>query len=621
MRARAGLALLLAGLCACAEDEAPSARLDGPMDLALLEPGPFYEVPVALVTNFRSGRVSKLDVKRTNLLVEAGPAPWMPGPDLAFGAGRALSEIAIVERGSGVDVWVADDASDSLLRRTWIAGIGEDGAPLWPEPALGETRLLSPDGVPLQGEVTPRLLGLRLGHGRATTETWTLRWEGRAFAVEGSASGIQDRKAVPGTPYESDRGEIRFTLALDGVILETGSRIEVDVDGGVEEADAGGLVMDLWREPGGAWVLAAVLPDEGPGWVAAWDAESMSELARVTLPQGAQPERIEADVADGSAWVADSWEGPEGAGRVFRLDWIPGDAQSLAATVVPVPEPAIDVAPGHDPAAPRLFVAAAYTDAVWMLDRASGAVLDANVASPEADPTRVRALVTGLAPLRRPVETMQLDEDGTRVPAYGVLAATFAGEMYWIDGRTGCQVFGTPAGASLQLATADPAAAAFSDVGFASNPVLVQDPASERVVSTSTCGGVARTETWNVTFDAGLQSYEVEGSRSGVQAGRAYEGERYVSDEGAISFLILPGTAATSHGDRWQFPIDDGVTPMPLHELPADPLVFTELYDDRSGIWFAVREREVALVPNAGNDVVLWIDVQGQGQQGVRAWN
>ena len=76
-------------LAACGDSTRTYNRLDGPTDVALLEPGLFFEVPVAFVSNFRSGRVSKLDLKRSNLLVEDSPAPWMQSPDVALGADRA----------------------------------------------------------------------------------------------------------------------------------------------------------------------------------------------------------------------------------------------------------------------------------------------------------------------------------------------------------------------------------------------------------------------------------------------------------------------------------------------------------------------------------------------------
>ena len=116
------------------------------------------------------------------------------------------------------------------------------------------------------------------------------------------------------------------------------------------------------------------------------------------------------------------------------------------------------------------------------------------------------------------------------------------------------------------------------------------------------------------------QSYEVEGTLSGVQDKRLYEGARYVSDTGAFSMLILPGNQPTTDGDTWSFGIDDAVTPIAMQMLPSDPLVYTELYDDRSGPWWKVRQREIAVVAHAGDDVVLWMNLAGQGAGGVRVY-
>ncbi|MEE2829211.1 MAG: hypothetical protein VX498_08485, partial [Myxococcota bacterium] len=164
------------------------------------------------------------------------------------------------------------------------------------------------------------------------------------------------------------------------------------------------------------------------------------------------------------------------------------------------------------------------------------------------------------------------------------------------------------------------ASSLFRDVGFQSTPQLYFDEGSQSALSTHPCGGVSRTETWTLTYSEALQSYEVEGTHSGVQQARLFEGERYVSDRGEISLLILPGIQPTTDGDHWLFAVNDGVTPIRLQELPGDPLIYTELYDDRTGAWFEVKEREIAVIPHAANDVVLWIDLQGQGIGGIRAY-
>jgi len=617
--------LVLLALCiplllsACGGDSTRTFnRLDGPTDIALLEPGIFFEVPVVFASNFRSGRVSKLDLKRTNLLVEDSPAPWMLSPDLALGGDRALGEIALSVREDRVDVWVADDSRDQLLRAPYIDGLDEAGKPIWARPSLdGELQWTDAAGISLDAAAMPQFQGLRIRAGRATTETWTATWNGTSFELRGSVSGLQSYRAVPGTPYESDFGELAFTAALAGVLPEVGTSVSFAVDSGVEFRDAAGLVTDLLAPtPDSSWLFAAVIPDLGPGFISVWDAASFEELDRLELPEGGSPESLAVGHTEGVLWLADSAE-VDGRGRIFRLDYVPGDIETLALTEVAVPEPAIDVAVGRDPSAPTLSVAAAFSDAVWLLDANNLEPIDINPVTVEVDATHVGSLVAGLAESQRSIESAILDEDGTRLRRYGIIVTTFAGRLYWIDAATGCQVFRNPAGAYLNV-TPELIDSTFGDVGYSSNPKLVFDEVSERALTTHACGGVSRSETWLVIFDEGQQSYEVEGTVSGIQQNRAYEGERYLSDNGSISFLILPGTLPTTDGDRWTFPVDDGVTPIAIQELPGDPLVFTELFDDRDGDWWKVREREIAIIPHEGNDTVLWVDIQGQGDGGVR---
>ena len=607
-------------LGACEDATRTLNRLDGPVDIALLEPGTFFEVPVAFASNFRSGRVSKLDLKRSNLVVEDSPAPWMASPDLALGADRALSEIALSVGDDRVDVWVADDSHDELLRANYIVGLDAAGKPIWQRPGLvGELEWSNADGTVADEPLQARLDGLRLRPGRATSETWKATWTGNSMELRGSASGLQSERAVPGTPYETDLGEVAFTLALAGVELPVGSSISFTVDSGVVSADAGGLVTALLAPtPDSPWIFATVLPDEGAPFISVWDALTFTELDRLELPAGASPESLASGHSEGVLWVADSAE-VDGAGRIFRVDYIPGDVNTLAVTAVPAPEPAIDVAAGLDPGALGLFVASAFSDAVWLLDAFSYEPIDINPVTPEVDASHLGSLIAGLDASKRDIETAILDEDGTRLRSFAVVATTFAGSLYWLDAATGCQVFSTPAGAYLEV-TPELVNTTFSDLGYTSNPQLVFDEVSERAITTHACGGQSRTETWLVRYQEELLSYEVEGSLSGVQELRAYEGERYISDDGAISFLILPGTRPTTDGDRWSFPINDGVSPVALQELPGDPLIFTELFDDRDGDWWKVREREIAVIPHVGNDVVLWIDIQGQGIGGGRIY-
>ncbi len=621
-----GFGLLAAALLlgvGCDDTERAFAGFDGPGDVAILEPGEFFEVPVAFVASLRNGRVSKLDLKRTMLLVEDGPAPWLQAPDLAFGADRALSEIALAERPGAVDVWVADDLRDQVLMAPYLRIDADEH--VWNRPAItGGPRFIDASGVEESGGILPTLTSLRVRPGRGTSETWTFTWTGRYYEARGTASGLQRNRAVPGARFESDRNELAFVLALNGAQPDVGDVIEIDVDDGVRAIDAGGLVMDLRTSLDGAWVFAVVLPEGADGFLAVYDAEQVVEIDRVALPTGAIPERLARGATDGVLWIADSADTGIG-GRVHRVDFVPGDLNSIAITSIAVPGPAIDVAEGRDPDVARVFVAAAYTDAVWMLDGTTYEVLDINPWTAEIDPMQLRggALATGspisgLAATPGPARTWEMDERGVRNTAYGVVATTFAGEMYWLDAATGCIVNDLPANAFLDVPSGSEDST-FRDVGQASNPKLTYDSVSGSVITTNACGGISLNEIWTFRFSEQLQAYEVEGTRSGEQAGLCYEGTRYTTDGGELSVRIMPGTVATTEGDAWAFPINDGITPIPVQQLPGDPAVFTERYDDRSGEFWKLRERQVVIVPHQANDIVLWIDLAGHGN-GLRVY-
>lgn len=609
------LLLSLALLVACDDADRNFAGFDGPTDVALLEPGTFFEVPVAFVTNFRSGRVGKLDLKRTNLVVEDSPAPWMPSADISFGADRALSNLALAVTGDSIEVWVSDDSRDEILRAPYIVGLDEAGNPIWNRPSLTEVAAFDPSGAERTVNA-PELRDLRLRPGRATTETWTLTWRGAAFDVRGTASGPQSARAVPGSPYTSDRGELAFTPALHGVAPPDGTWLEFDVVSGVESATSGGLVTDLMVSPDGGWVFATVIPEDGPAWLSVWDALGFRELDRLELPAGAAPEALSPGRDEGVLWMADSAEVGDG-GRFWRVDYVPGDVDTLAVTAAPAPEPTIDVVEGRGDA-PHLMAAGAFSENVWTLDSATYAPVDTNPVTAEVEPTRLNSLIVGLAATGRPVDTARLDVDGDAEQTHMVVAATFSGQLYLLDAESGCQIFGLPGGGFVE--SPNSVVEAFLDTGAVSDPQVVVDLATFEPITTHPCGGVTRSEDWTFRFDGASQSYEVEGSSSGVQAGRLVEGERYVSDDGAISMLILPGVNPTTDGDTFAFSLNDGVTPIAMQMLPTDPVVFTELFDDRSGPYWKVRERAVGVVAHTGDDTVLWMDLGGQGAGGVRIY-
>ncbi len=393
-----------------------------------------------------------------------------------------------------------------------------------------------------------------------------------------------------------------------------GTTLTIETGFGLQVMDAGGFVADLFAIPGTRQVIASVLPEGAAAFLSVWDADLWEEIGRVDLPSGAVPERISAGRDEGVLWIADSSSVGD-TGRILRLDFVPGDIDTFAVAEVELPEPTIDVAEGLAPDTHRVFAAAAFSDAVWMLDPGTGLLVDVNPFTEAVDPAHVGTLISGLAASPGPIETAILDEDGSRFARHGVLAATFAGEGHILDAEHGCTFLASPAGPYLDASISS----VFTDVGWPSTPSLAVDSDTSRVLWTNPCGGVTQTEVWRVRFSEDTQDWEVEGSRSGIQVQRGHTGVRYTSDEAAIGFLILPGDAPETDGDLFNFPVASGVSPLPLQELPGDPVMYTELFDDRDGLWWKVRRREIALVPHVGNDLVLWVDVQGQGQGGVRA--
>ena len=157
---------------------------------------------------------------------------------------------------------------------------------------------------------------------------------------------------------------------------------------------------------------------------------------------------------------------------------------------------------------------------------------------------------------------------------------TFDGAVRLLEGATGCQAITTDG----PKAPATGVAGRIDDNGPSSNPVMLTDEATGRQIVADPCGGVIRTETWTVTFDGVAGNWEVEGSASGIQEARAWQDERYVTDQGELSFLILASTAPATDGDSFSFTMEEGTlrldevldrggTTSPL-ELTAAPLAF-----------------------------------------------
>ncbi len=587
-------------------------RLHGPVDVAYLPPGPFFEQPVGYVTNWRSGTISKLDLRRYDMLVEDGPAAWVVAPPLATGRTRVLDQIAVSTDGDTfVDLLVTDAFRDELLRVPHVR-MGEDGVPSFATPQLSQEPVVS--GA---GNAQPRLLDLTLLTGAATTETWTLTFDGWSWKVEGSASGRQVGEVLPGVPYSSDADELRFTMDHGGQTPDLGATLVFAVDTGIEAVALEGYASDLLVTPDLSFVLVSEEGrDEGQGpsgKVAIYDPIRLERLFSIELPPGAKPAGMALRGTGTEVFIADLSD----LNLVHRLDISSGDPASFVLTSLPVPAPTVDVACGHDPQSEILFAAEAFGTAIHAIDLATLSAVDINPWTPDVEPVEVGAPIAGITASDGTVELNTLTSWGANEHAYALLVTTFTGFLYVYDAATGCAAYESPQGAYLETGS-DGTVSAFTDLTPPSNPVVEADAETGLYATTNDCGGVTRDQGWTFTYDEALLSYTVEGAASGVQVGRAYEGVRYTTDSGELSLLIRGGTLATTDGDRFSFSVNDGVSPIPTQELPGDPLVYTDEYGDKDDPWVKVRTRQAAVVPCTGNDAVMWVDVQGYGDGGIQ---
>ena len=136
----------------------------------------------------------------------------------------------------------------------------------------------------------------------------------------------------------------------------------------------------------------------------------------------------------------------------------------------------------------------------------------------------------------------------------------------------------------------------------------------------SACGGVVYDEDWTLTFVEAQGAWQVEGSLSGVQQSLAVEDERYVSDNGAVSFMIVSGSAFSTQGDQLVFSTRaglavangdtdaDGAIEVPL-ENPGRPVAYEwreELAEGES--WYSGVPNQGFLWPIGNSDVALLVD-------------
>lgn len=608
---RPALALLV--LAGCAEEtEVIPLHFAGPVAAAVLpKDASVWENPAGFVANSRDGSITPVDLKLGRLLNDDATGTFLRASNLTTGHERLLADVAVVASADGttVTLWAVDHAFQQLLQVPYVTGVDADGWPVEVEPTATDPVFVDADG---SGDEAS-LADLTVRAGFTTTEDWSIEYDGARWWAKGSRSGTQNTAPVPGLPWTSDDGELAFTL--EGAAT-TGDRIELRTDTGVREFPLGAHATALLAMDGRVYVSLA----GQPGQIVVFDGVTGDYVGSTALPEGAQPGRLTADPY-GRLYVAD---GALPTVWLLRFDQ-ELDPAAVSVESIAVAAPAVDVAwqGGFDrygQAFDRLLVAPAGLLRVDVYDTAAAAWVDPNPATAEVEGVFLGAPVVGLAAsagdTELPFETGW--GGNARVPT--VAASTADGFVYLLEASNGCGVFDTT-GPYAQPTDESDAYVYLDDQGGTSDASLEIDPDSGWQVVGSSCGGVTRTETWTVTYDSASLSWEVDGTLSGVQANRAYEGERYISDTGAISFLIRSGTFPATDGDRFAFVTDDGLLVFrgsdededgqvsPAWESPGRPVGFEVQGGPSGGGWDPSGLTQYALLPVTNTDIAARLDL------------
>ena len=614
------LPLMAGALVGCKTTEPGPWIFDSPVsaDVLTLEDGGPFEEPVGFVSNLRSGRITPIDLKHATLLSDQPTAPWLDSRGVALGDERQLGDVIVwAPAEDQVRVMAVDLAHRVLAESPYV--IGTDPVLTLQEPTATEPVFVDADG---SGDAVT-VSGLTLATGWTTTEDWLLETDGQVWWVTGSRSGRQGETATLGLPYRTEQHELAFTL--DGS-ASSGDSITLSTETGVVEHDLGATPLALARLPGQPLALVGTWDDVAQtGALVLWDLAAQAAVGQVDLGEGAQPWEIEVATADSGrarVFVADS--------RIAQVHEIDLDLSTPAAstrTTIPTAGPVQDLAwlAGLDHQGQpfeRLYVAPAGLNRVDLYDLAAGAWLDVNpMDGVEAAGMDLFAPVVGLDGVPDPLDVQTITPWGTYDSAWALALTLFDGSLVMMDAATGCLVTDIE-GARLTLDNGEEDVD-FTDRGEVSSPALQIDDATGRKVVTSTCGGLVRTETWTLIYDGARGDWRGDGSVSGEQVNRLVEDQRYVSDNGGFSMLLLSGPLPSTDGDQFTFYSEEGILRLDTiadaelgdtpFDAPAAPVVFQLDVGPTGGGWDQLDRRSYALLPLTGNDLVMRVRL--------RTWN
>jgi len=549
--------LLLVALVGCTRSSDYAGAFDLPSAAAVLPVAAgALSAPVGYVADRNGGRVTPLDLRQGLFLPDATASSFGAASPLALGRARVITAVAPWTDGERVDLFAADQAFSQLVRVPHITGRDANNLPT--RPSVSWEVVQAPAGVTLDA--------VTVTAGATSSETFTLQREADAWSITGTRSGRLETLATSGVAYTSADVGLGFTITGDA---EPGAKLSLATDAGLTEYDLGGAPEALLASPD-ASRLAVVWHDDALsasllGW---WDP-SAEVMSASLLPDGAHPGRMA--FAGDTLYVAD---------RELAVVWSVDVADAVTAHAVP--GPTSDVAPLTDG---LVYALAADERTVYAFDPLNDALVDVNPAVSGTQSLRFDAPVAGLAAIDAVHAWPEINSAGAALQGRSVAVSLSTGGLQFIEADTSC----------LMQSSAGPYTKATSGTSdYSTNiasyraadgyPYFVTSPDTGVHIELSRCGGLVRSETWTVTYRQNLAAWEVSGTLSGPQTGLAYNNQRYLSDDGAISFTMRSGALALHEGWAFSFVTVPGVmtadgtnansSGRTSLTLPGDPLFF-----------------------------------------------
>ncbi len=604
--------VLLAGLgSGCTTNTGILLHFDGPIAAAIIPGGAsIFDEPVGLVANQHSGEIVPLDLEEGRLLTLSKTASFLHTPMLPTGQNRLLGDVEVYVAADGATtVWATDTSGPSVLHLPWYA-VDADGLPVLTTPTTSGRGFVDADG---SGD-TASLSNVEARDGFATTEDWTISYDGTRWWVEGTASGPQSSEPLADTAYWTDNGELGFTISGSAT---AGDRFEVHTDNGLVETPTDEPIVDLAVVGDEVW---GSYSDATASGLIGWDAVTGDVRRTVRFGVGSGAGRMTTANIDGKdvLFVADTR-----LAQVHEVDV----ATALETATIPAAAPVVDVAysAGLDVEGnpyTHLFVAPVGLSRVDVYDPVAGLAVDPNPLTLAADGVNIGSPISGLAASIGSVWQQKLTTWGARPRVPTIAVATADGYVFQLDASTGCAETDLrgPHGPNQLWLTTDQYAVV-NDVGPISDSALWVDADSGEQAAFPDCGGITQSETWTITYDSGLNSWSVTGSHSGLQARRAYDDVRYISDEGGISFLVVSGSQPATDGDQFYLTVSagllaikgvdttlDGTVDSAL-QFPGRPAAYETNVGATGGGWDAVDRREDVLLPMTDADAAARIEL------------